>query len=117
MDKEELKRIIREVLEEFFRQHQEEWERYWYKWVKLWKEERLPPPPYWYPPISKEDVNKLRQTISSLYEISESYKECLLKFESWAPECSEKERIEAIETSVKNIEKSLENIERILKSK
>ncbi len=117
MDKEELKRIIREVLEEFFGQHQEEWEGYWYKWVRLWGEKRLPPPPYWYPLISKEDVNKLRQTVSSLYEISESYKLFSVKLESWAPECSEKERIEAIETSVKNVEKSLEDIVKILKSK
>jgi hypothetical protein len=112
MEKEELKRIIIEVMEGFFSQHQEEWERYLHEWGRSWSKERLPPPPYWYPPISK-DVDKLRQTVSSLDEISKRSTECFLKLESWAPACSEKKKIEVIETSVKNIENCLKDIERI----
>lgn len=114
MEKEELKGIIRETLEEFSIQYREKWEQYWHKWARLWREKELPPPPYWYPLISEEDVIKLRQAVRSVSEISESYEQCLLRLESWTAECSEKEKIKTIETSVKNIEDSVNDIRKIL---
>lgn len=115
MEKEELRKIIRETLEEFFKQHREEWEEYYYRWVRRCREEKLSPPPgYLVPLLPKEEINEFRKITSTLYKISKGYEAFLMKLESWDTKCSEKEKIEVIKTSVKNIENSVDSIKKIL---
>ena len=126
MEKEELKRIIREALREFFRDYLEEWEYLWRKWVEAknfeeweymwrrWIKKGYPPPWYFIPIFRIEKIIPLRETISEFRSTTDRLNFIVKKFESWAPECSERERIESIQREVGEIDKKVDKILQVL---
>ena len=111
MEKEELKKIIKEALKEFLEENFEEWE---YRWRGLLKEGYLPLPPWYFIPMTRSEIRTFREGISEFSVTTEKLASLVDKLESWAPQCSERERIETIQKEVNEISRKIDKILELL---
>ena len=112
MEKEELKGIIKEALREFIEENFEKWRYWWRKWV----EEGYPPP--WYLlPIRRREIESFKESISELRELTMNLQFFVSRLETWAPQCSERERIGKIEKDINSIKEKIDEILCILRKK
>ena len=106
MERDEVKTIVKEALEEFF---SEMFGENWYRRERKSRQEKLPPSPIFRLP--EKDLMQFRHSVRELNEISESYRSFLLQFKSWAhPPCSEKKTIGETKNSVDRIESIVNTI-------
>ena len=109
MEKEKLKRIIKEALKEFFDENFEEWEYWWRKWVKEGY-----PPPWYFIPIRRKEIISFRESVSEFCCATERLNSLLAELETWAPQCSERERIETIQKEMNKINEKIDKILKLL---
>jgi len=98
MEREELKRIIKEVLREFFI---EEWEYWW----REYREIGYPPPPIYL--IPRKEVMFFKESVLKFSNTTERLELLVNKLASWAPQCSERERIEVIQKEMEEINRKI----------
>ena len=111
MEKEELKRIIKETLKEFLDEYFEECEFWWRKWLKEGY-----PPPWYFIPIHRKEIISFRESISEFHSATERLNLVIAKLETWAPQCSERERIEAIQKEMNEINEKIDKIIHLLRT-
>jgi len=101
MEREELKSLIKEALREFLEEHAERWESLLRRWM-----EEYPPPPFLFYVLTRREFRELRENLNFIR----------LRLESWAPVCSEREKIENIQEEVRKIAGRTERILKILEN-
>ncbi|GEM_PF-5870689 len=113
-EREELKRILKEAIKEFINEHYKEL-------IKEWESKGYPfPLPYVIVKVresSEKDFEKFRRDLYRFHETTDRFAMLVYRLESWAPQCSEKERIRAIEDKVNEIDKKIDKLLDFLSSK
>ena len=109
MEKEELKRIIKEALGEFFEENFEEWAYWWRKWEKEGY-----PPSWYFIPVRRKEIISFRESISEFHSATKRLDFLVTKLESWAPQCSERERIETLQKEMNEINERINKILNLL---
>lgn len=96
MEEEELKRIIKEALKEFLDENFEEW-KYWY-----------------FISICRKEIISFMESVSKFHSAVERLNLAVAKLETWAPQCSERERIEAIQKEMNEMNEKIDKILKLL---
>ena len=65
-------------------------------------------------PITTGEIRTFREGISEFRAATEKLNFVVAKLESWAPQCSEKERIETIQKEVNEINEKIDEILKLL---
>ena len=125
MERRELKEIVKEAVKEAFREILEDWKEYWWRFREEWGDVPLRLIIIEHTP--ERTAIRLERTVKRLESIAEEIApirsinkkidklyEMTYKIErwttTWAPECSEKERIAKIYETVNDIKSILNNI-------
>ncbi len=104
---EELKKIIKEALEEILTKNFEKWRHWWNKWLE--KENYLPPPPCIIL-FTESEIDKFMERVIIFRRTTERLNFLVNKLESWAPQCSEKDKIEWIQREVSELNEKVAKI-------
>ena len=99
MEREELKKVVNEVLSEFFKSHR--------CFIVRRGDYILLLSPY----ACEEEIGSINKGIQ---EINSTMSLLLRKLESWAPQCSERDRIKSIQNDVEEIKRQLDKLIKLL---
>ena len=71
-------------------------------------------PPWCFIPMTRQEIRTFRKGVSEFHATTEKLAFLVDKLESWAPQCSERERIETIQKEVNEINRKIDKILELL---